>query len=282
MVHDVRSVSGFRGLLFATLLILVSPVLSSGAAPDNAKPDEQIKAACAGFHASDWRERQKSFNALVELGMGGKVSLTAPRDGIRVLMDRYPEMREVISKSLIDLLQTEDNEVATGVALTPLERNFYSDVVMAVAGIHDPRSAQALLGAVDTGNMAVAAAAGLGEATLKPALTMLAAATNRDDKLDMLVVLMQMAYPKNVAKLSPSSRNELRAALIQATADKDSIVRRSGIEGLRALGDPTTIPVLEHIAQTDPETTGKPGALQYPIREFAKQAIITIQKKAPA
>jgi hypothetical protein len=283
MPHKIRSVTHSAAERVAVLLMAMSSVAALGlTAPNQVTPQEQIKAACSGLSAPDWRERQKSFNALVELGMGGKISLTAPRDGIHVLMDRFPEMREVISTSLINLLQTEDNEVATGMALTPLERNFYSDVVMAVAGLHDPRSAKVLLGAVDTGNMAVAAAAGLGDATLKPALAMLSAATNRDDKLDMLVVLMQMAYPRNLAKLSPSSKTDLRAALIQATADKDAIVRRSGIEGLRALGDPTTIPVLEHVAQTDPETTGKPGALQYPIREFAKQAIIAIQKKAPA
>jgi len=283
-VHEVRTSSIPGALWLVAWVVAVSPSSANGStAPDSATQQEQIKIACNGFGAADWRERQKSFNALVDLGMGGRISLTGPRDGTRLLMDRYPEMREVISTSLIALLQSEDRLVASGAALTPLERNFYSDVVMAVASLHDPRSAKALLGAVDTGNMAVAAAAGLGDATLTPALAMLAAATNRDDKLDMLVVLMQMAYPRNFAKLTGAdSKNALKQALIQATADKDSIVRRSGIEGLRALGDPTTIPVLEHLAETDPETTGKPGALQYPIREFAKQAILAIQKKSPA
>jgi hypothetical protein len=278
MVDDVRSVSDSKALFMSALLLFSSGALYS-ATPVPADPREQIKAYCAGLHSPDWQQRQQSFNALVDLGMGGKTSITAPRDGTRILVDRYPELRDLMSTSLIDLLQTEDNLVAANTPLTPDHRNFYSDVVMSVSILHDPRSAKSLLGAVDTGNMAVAAAAGLGDATLKPALVMLAAATNRDDKLDMMVVLMQMAQPRNFAKLSSLDlKKQLKQALIQAASDKEPLVRRSGIEGLMALGDRDTIPFLHHIADTDPETTGKPGALQYPIREYAKQAIVTIER----
>jgi hypothetical protein len=281
MVDDFRS--GSQALLMSALLFSVSSGALASATPDKVDPREQIKVNCAGLHLPDWQERQRNFNALVDLGMGGKTSITAPRDGTRTLVDRYPELRDLISMSLIGLLQTEDNLVAANSALTPDHRNFYSDVVMAVSILHDPRSAQALLGAVDTGNMAVAAAAGLGEATLKPALVMLKAATNRDDKLDMMVVLMQMAQPHNVAKLASSDlKKQLKQALIQAASDKEPLVRRAGIEGLMSLGDHDTIPFLQHIADTDPETTGKPGALQFPIREYAKQAIETIQRNGPA
>ena len=283
MVDDVRSVSGSQALFLAVLLVSISPGALFSAAPDKVDPREQIKVDCAGLHSPDWQQRQKSFNALVDLGMGGKTSITAPRDGTRTLVDRYPELRDLISTALIALLQTEDNLVAASTPLTPDHRNFYSDVVMAVSVLHDPRSAQALLGAVDTGNMAVAAAAGLGNATLKPALAMLKAATNRDDKLDMMVVLMQMAQPHNFAKLQGvDAKKQLKQALVQAASDKEPLVRRAGIEGLMALGDRDTIPFLQHIADTDPETTGKPGAYQYPIREYAKQAIETIQKNGPA
>jgi hypothetical protein len=278
MVHEVRSISGWGTLL----LVAVSSAILFAEAP-TAATQQQIKTSCAGLRSPDWQQRQGSFNALVDLGTGGKTSITAPRDGTRKLIDRYPEMRDLISTSLIELLQTENNIAASGTTVTPEHRNFHSDVVMAVSVLHDPRAAKALLGAVDTGNMAVAAAAGLGDATLKPALAMLAAATNRDDKLDMLVVLMQMAVPQNFSKLKGvDSKNELKQALIQATASKEPIIRRSGIEGLRALGDPSTIPILEHLAQTDPETTGKPGQLAYPIREYARQAIEAIQRKSPA
>jgi len=276
-MHEVRSSS--QPLLLLAFMLPISTGTLFSAAPDQVSPREQIKLYCAGFHSPDWQERQKNFNAMVDLGMGGKTSLTAPRDGTRILVDRYPELRDLISTSLIGLLQTEDNLVAANTPLTPDHRNFYSDVVMAVSILHDPRSAKALLGAVDTGNMAVAAAAGLGDATLKPALVMLASATNRDDKLDMMVVLMQMAQPHNFAKLSSLDlKKQLKQALIQAASDKEPLVRRSGIEGLMALGDRDTIPFLQHIADTDPETTGKPGALQYPIREYAKQAIETIER----
>ena len=192
MVHEVRSVVASQRLLSAALLLSVPGALFS-ATPDHGHDREQIKISCAGLKSADWRERQRNFNAMVDLGMGGKTSLTAPRDGIHVLLDRYPELNDLISMSLIDTLQTEDNLVAANTVLTPDHRNFYSDLVMAVSILHDPRAANALLGAVDTGNMAVAAAARLGDATLKPALSMLAAAKNRDDKLDMMVVLMQMA-----------------------------------------------------------------------------------------
>jgi HEAT repeat protein len=97
------------------------------------------------------------------------------------------------------------------------------------------------------------------------------------------VVLMQMAQPHNVAKLASSDlKKQLKQALIQAASDKEPLVRRAGIEGLMSLGDHDTIPFLQHIADTDPETTGKPGALQFPIREYAKQAIETIQRNGPA
>src|SRR5208283_3663350 len=283
MRNESRFASGLRALLPVAFVLSISAGVLFSGAPDQVPPREQIKAYCAGLQSPDWQQRQKSFNQLVDLGMGGKTSITAPRDGTRTLVDRYPELRDSISTSLIVLLQTEDNLVAANTQLTPDHRNFYSDVVMAVSILHDPRSAQALLGAVDTGNMAVAAAAGLGNATLKPALAMLKAATNRDDKLDMMVVLMQMAQPHNVAKLQGAdARKQLKEALIQAASDKEPLVRRAGIEGLMALGDRDTIPFLQHIADSDPETTGKPGALQYPIREYAKQAIETIEKNAPS
>ncbi len=283
MVDEIRCVPGSRALFMAAMLLCISQGPLYSAAPDKVDPREQIKVDCAGMHSPDWQRRQKSFNALIDLGMGGKTSLTAPRDGTRTLVDRYPELRDLMSMSLIELLQTEDNLAAANTPLTPDHRNFYSDVVMAVSILHDPRSAQALLGAVDTGNMAVAAAAGLGNATLTPALAMLKAAKNRDDKLDMMVVLMQMAQPNNCAKLQGAdAKRQLKQALIQAANDKEPLVRRSGIEGLMALGDRDTIPFLQHIADTDPETTGKPGALEYPIREYAKQAIETIQRNGPA
>jgi hypothetical protein len=283
MIDDVHSMPGSRTLFIPVLILSISSGALYGAAPATADPREQIKVDCAGLHSPDWQQRQKSFNGLVDLGMGGKTSITAARDGTRTLVDRYPEFRDLISTSLIALLQTEDNLVAANTPLTPDHRNFYSDVVMAVSVLHDRRSAKALLGAVDTGNMAVAAAAGLGDATLTPALAMLRAATNRDDKLDMMVVLMQMAQPQNFAKLSgPDAKKQLKQALIQAATDKESLVRRAGIEGLMALGDRDTIPLLQHIADTDPETSGKPGALQYPIREYARQAIETIGRNAPS
>jgi HEAT repeat protein len=283
MVNDVRSSSGVKALRTLALLLSVSPGALFSAAPGTVDPREQIKADCAGLQSQDWRQRQKSFNALVDLGMDGKTSITAPRDSTQKLVNRYPELRDLISVSLIRLLQTEDDLVAANTPLTPDHRNFYSDVVMAVSVLRDPRSAQALLGAVDTGNMAVAAAACLGDATLTPALKMLKAAKTRDDKLDMMVVLMQMAQPQNVAKLTgPNAKNQLKQALIQAASDKEPLVRRAGIEGLMALGDRDTIPFLQHIADTDPETSGKPGALAYPIRESAKEAIDAIQRNGPA
>src|SRR5271170_1879724 len=112
MVHEVRSAPGSRVLLLMVGVLAVSPMAAFGEAVQKITAQEEVKASCAGLHSPDWKQRQEHFNALVGLGMDGKTSLTAPRDGTRTLVDRYPELRDLISTSLIGLLQMEDKLVA--------------------------------------------------------------------------------------------------------------------------------------------------------------------------
>ena len=110
----------------------------------------------------------------------------------------------------------------------------------------------ALVGAINTGNMVTSALAELGDAALDRVLEVF----NNGDastRLSASLVMSQMVDAKNASRVSdPVSRQKIKDAFIRAARDPSRFVRLTGIEGLTKLGDPDVMPVIQNLSTTDP------------------------------
>jgi hypothetical protein len=160
--------------------------------------------------------------------------------------------------------------------------NYHGDLLAAVASLSDVRSCPVLLQLVDSGNMALDALAGFGEAALDPALRMLAQGPAEITRLSLVRLLAKMAEPTNLIRMTrPDSRNAISAALILSLKDPHPFVRLAAVDGLANLKDPATLPPLENVAAEDPfrspATPTDPGS--YIVRQRAARAVLEIGRR---
>lgn len=232
--------------------------------------------------ATDWQARRAAFNDLVQLGMNHRPSHTAPRDGIRRLtINDDPRARQSLVQSLITAVAAENQASLNRASFSREENELRVDMLWALVDFHDYHSTDVLLDAVNTGNGPVSALAGFGDKSLPKVMERLSAKPDRETKLSLMLVILEMCEDRNLRHLSPESKVTVRQTLLSALKDPDPMIRKTGCKGLALFGDPATIPDLERVASKDPETSNKSKHLTYPIREDAKDAIETIRANHP-
>jgi hypothetical protein len=232
--------------------------------------------------APTWEQRRSVFNALVQLGMDHRQSHTAPRDGIRNLAINYdPRARESLVQSLIAAVAAENSASQNRASFSRDENEFRVDLLWALTDMGDYRTTDVLLDAVNTGNSVVAAVAAFGNRSLPKVMARLAAKPDRETKLSLMLVILQMCDDRNLPHLSPESKATVRQTLLTALTDRDPMIRKTGCAGLALLADPLTIPDLQRVAATDPETSIRTKVVTHPIRDEAKDAIETIRTNQP-
>jgi len=212
----------------------------------------------------DWKNRSVAFERL--MGLVHEPGFT--RDALSVLLRRWPEKSDEIVLAVIKLLEKENQVEKARLDFflreykgpnfphpfpDAAERDsYYSYLVDAVRGLKDPRSVNALVGAINTGNMVTSALAELGDAALDRVLEVF----NNGDastRLSASLVMSQMVDAKNASRVSdPVSRQKIKDAFIRAARDPSRFVRLTGIEGLTKLGDPDVMPVIQNLSTTDP------------------------------
>jgi len=242
----------------------------------------------------DWQYRSEAFYDCLKLGGQG----LDPPGALSKLLEKWPEKSDEIKLTLIRLLEIE-NEVTRDRVNFILEEyrkkgpdmphpfpdaeertEYYANLIWAVTSLSDPRSLNALLGAIKTGNMVTSTLAAFGTIALDPVIGKL---QDKEERLAATVVLVQMLEPKNVQKVSdPVSREKIKKVLMNATSDESDSVRRMAIEGLAKLGDTDIIPLIENAAKNDPYDQsefiralgGKPDKENhYPVRERANELL---------
>jgi hypothetical protein len=116
-----------------------------------------------------------------------------------------------IRLGLIGALERENALVAGVTELGEDFSTYYSELIEAVAGMKDPRAANALLGALGTGTMAADGLIALGEAAVDPAIERLRNTESRRVRRDTCNFLRRLAEP--AAGLNEETRNRIGAAM---------------------------------------------------------------------
>lgn len=146
----------------------------------------------------------------------------------------------------------------------------------------DSRSVDALVGAINTGNMATNGLADLAPFSIKKVI-------EKADSNDVLtrnaaiVTLSQMLKPINLNRLEmsvPGSRERIKQLLIKKAKDQDYNVRLASLGGLAVLPDADVVTVLIDAADNDPYESNliKGEVESYPVREAAQKYLNRVRQ----
>lgn len=245
--------------------------------------NEQLANLLKQMRAVDWNTRETAFYHLLDLAFGGEFNgqnWQIPTALAR-LSKKYPANADEINLTLIRLLETENNFIRkhekkfeqTGETLTEEYTNYHGDLIGTVADLKDSRAVNALVGAINTGNMATN-----GLAEIAPySLDAVAEKADSDDwstRSSAVWTLSKMLEPANINRLEtkiPGSQEKIKNLLIKKAKDADYNVRLSAINGLAKLQDADAVKVLEEVSENDLYQSTKGGATSYPVREAAKK-----------
>jgi hypothetical protein len=192
---------------------------------------QTISFSLSQFNSADENVRIAAFYRILKPTPGQRFNVG---EGTSKLLRDHPSERQLIIPALIDLLRRENIRV-----LSPFGEefsNYYGDLIWCVATLRDARSADALLGAVKTGNLATDGLAALGEDALPVILSALGS-TDAGVRNGVLRVLEKMVKPGAQRPLGTESAVEARSALLRGVEDEDAFNRRVAIRALAPFTD---------------------------------------------
>jgi hypothetical protein len=179
-----------------------------------------VNELIASLRDADPNVRMSAFYSLHDVGF-------ATSDSIRV--------------AVINLLVTETAFENDPHSVLPNQGERYStyvgDVIETVASFHDVRAINALLGVIQSGNMATRALAGFG-ATSLDAIIARRSSSDAGIRQSVAIALREMLELQSVT--DATSLAKIRAALNDLATDADYFVGVAGIRGLLALGGGAT------------------------------------------
>src|SRR5262245_1180059 len=135
--------------------------------------DDEITSAIQKFHSPNFRRRADGFYYLVETGLEDKLGGRTYQipGALSQLFSKFPTRADELKLALIRLLELENSpnrkyhkEVKLGGYDSGEEFiSYHGDLIAAVAGLKDKRALNALLGVIETGQMAMNGLAALGD-----------------------------------------------------------------------------------------------------------------------
>ncbi len=225
-----------------------------------------------GFTDQNWQVRSQAFYQLLKL---------APEATGRG--DAVPQQLWYVRHSVIDgddltralnrLLRTENAYLAAQERVSDRYIGYYSDLVWGVASLRDGSSLDALLGAIQTGEMATSAIASFAGRAIAPLLAVL----NSSDEFmreSATATFAEMLQADNQQRLSAGDTQQVKMALLKAAADASPLVRLAAIPGLQEVGDTECVSTIRALAASDPATVSLSGESgHYPVRQEAMRAL---------
>jgi hypothetical protein len=252
------------------------------------RPDQlhgEIMSALRAMDDSNWETRKTGLQALMQItaSQQGPVEAAQFPSQLRALFSGAPKDRDRVVTALIALLSRENANAHGGTTsagqLGEDYFNFYGDVIASVVALNDRRAIPALLGAIETGGMVTRSLASFGDAALPGILQRV----NDPDvvvRMGAINALTEM-LGKNPALFNsnPMEIEQVKRAFLNAAADNEPGVRMVAVRGLAALKDPSVVPVIQKLAESDP--TSLPGQADggkdlYPVRLAAQRALASI------
>jgi hypothetical protein len=192
ILHNVSAKVRFiSGALAATAMwTLVSAGLSaqtSAAGPD-------LNQAIAQLKGDQWAKRSEAFYRLVALGAAAGQG-RGVKPALSGLIGKNPQKADELKAALAATLGLENQVARKGGSLPGDFTDYYGDLIMAVSSINDPRSVNALAGALGTGNMVISALVAFGDASVDAVIRQIDQNTDRTVRLSGCSVLQKMADP---------------------------------------------------------------------------------------
>jgi hypothetical protein len=223
---------------------------------------------------ADWHARAKAFGELIELAVPGGLNGRnwEMKRALSDLFRRLPDRGDQLKLALAGALELENRR---STRMSEDQSDYYADLIGAVADIEDARAVRALIGAIDTGNMATSGLAVLGGQAIDAVLARL------DDpaipvRTGVTRTLVQMLEVGSVVSSDISSFAKLKAGLVRSTGDQWPHVRIVAIAGLARIPGSDVTAVLTALAQRDASAEVSPdtGTTSYPVREAAAKALL--------
>ena len=228
----------------------------------------------ASIRSTEWERRRDAFAQLIgvdptEYDRTG-VAFVGPAL-LSALSGDSEEVAEARILALVELLETENDFVGLGQSLSEDYVNYHGDLIGAVSSVNDPRSMNALLGAIKSGGMVRSTIVGMGPNAVAPTAEML----NSEDsqaRYSAVAVLVQMLSSDEIAS-DPVAYTLIRDAIMRAATDEYPFVRRNAIPGLVLLGNPESIRLLREMATSDPFQAEYRAGNPFIVREAAVAAL---------
>lgn len=217
------------------------------------------------LESSDMETREDAFDEL-RAQMGADSHYGDTEQLLGDFLARNPGQAERIKIALIRMLTLENEK--------PTEN--YPEAIDIVASLNDDRAIPALVGAMDTGQIAIQGIEKYGDRALEPLFARL---KDPDGSLRGTAVSTSIAIL--AIKDDAASRARIKSIINAALKDSDMSVRDSATFRIACLDNRMEFKqLLEQLEQSDPgKINWRDGTATYPVRDTASLVLKDIQKK---
>jgi hypothetical protein len=215
-------VGGHPGFATAALAAALLTCSWSAAAGQSTPAGPDVNQATAQLKSDQWAKRSEAFYRLVALG-GAAGQGKAVKPALAGLISKNPQKADELKLALSATLDLENRVARKGGSLPEDFTNYYGDLIMAVSSLNDPRSVNALAGALGTGNMATTALVGLGDASVDAVIRQIEQNPDRTVRQSGCSVLQKMADPAaQPAIKDPAHKQKIQQTLAGPACAKKS------------------------------------------------------------
>lgn len=254
--------------IFCMALLLLLPLRVAGTHHETV----YTMPAASDLTSDQWEIRRTAFAKLI--GPPGYPSrgLAKLRPVLLETLEKSEETAEERKIMLIQLLEAENSYLESQERVSEDYTEYYADVILVVTTLKDPRSVNALVGAINSGGMATRTLISFGIVSVEPVVRALIT-SDPSTRSSLTRILSRMLVESNDIAEDAASRSMIKQALTLAAKDTYPIVRRGAIDGLMALGDQKSIGLVKEMAEFDPYKTTYPPIGRYIVRERARKAL---------
>jgi hypothetical protein len=213
--------------------------------------------------SGDYATRRAGFYRIGHLARADSSTGSSAQAGQRFqgYVGQHPE----VASALISLLERENLPDPTKQAMS--EDPYYADLIGVVAGLRDPRAANALLGAIHTGKLATEGLSALGQMAVPGLLATLRSQEKHFFARAAAAVVLGTITRQGRGSAADSAAT--RSGLLGALSDTSMYVRRDAVEALTHFSGADIRRRVSDLAAMDPASRLRSGKRVYPVRAAA-------------